>query len=214
MLEEQRGGGGTRILPALKRSLSLEKREGLSRIVVIATDGYVTVEKEVFDLMREQLNEANFFPFGIGKGVNRYLIEGMARVGRGEPFVASNQEEALKVAERFLDHIQSPLLTDIKVEFQGFDAYEVEPLSLPDLFAQRPLILFGKYRNAEGKMRVRGKTVSGDYERVIEVAPSREDGNNRALKYLWARERIARLSDYGRVGAKVAEEVKNLGLPW
>jgi Ca-activated chloride channel family protein len=214
MLEEQRGGGGTRILPALKRSLSLEKREGLSRIVVIATDGYVAVEKEVFDLMREHLNEANFFPFGIGKGVNRYLIEGMARVGRGEPFVASNREEALKVAERFLDYIQSPLLTDIKVEFQGFDAYEVEPLSLPDLFAQRPLILFGKYRNAEGKLRVRGKTVSGDYERVIEVAPSREDGNNRALKYLWARERIARLSDYGRVGAKVEEEVKKLGLKY
>jgi hypothetical protein len=33
-------------------------------------------------------------------------------------------------------------------------------------------------------------------------------------KYLWARERIARLSDYGRVGAKVSEEVKNLGLQY
>ncbi|MFQ5840833.1 MAG: VIT domain-containing protein [Thermodesulfobacteriota bacterium] len=214
MLEEQRGGGGTRILPALKRALSLEKREGFSRIVVIATDGYVAVEKEVFDLMRKNLNEANFFPFGIGKGVNRYLIEGMARVGRGEPFVASNQEEALKVAEKFLDYIRSPLLTDIEVEFQGFDAYDVEPLSPPDLFARRPLIVFGKYRNAEGKMRVRGKTVWGDYEKGIEVSRFMEDGDNEALKYLWARERIACLSDYGKVGAKVAEEVKNLGLKY
>ncbi len=212
MLEEQRGGGGTRILPALKRALSLEKREGFSRIVVIATDGYVAVEKEVFDLMRDHLNEANFFPFGIGKGVNRYLIEGMARVGRGEPFVASDREEALKVAEKFLDYIGSPLLTDIEVEFRGFDAYDVEPLSPPDLFAQRPLIIFGKYRNADGEMRVRGKTVWGDYEKGIGVSPSMENGENGALKYLWARERIAGLCDYGRVGARVADEVKNLGL--
>jgi Ca-activated chloride channel family protein len=214
MLEQQRGGGGTRILPALKRTLSLEKREGLSRIVVIATDGYVAVEKEVFDLMRGNLNEANFFPFGIGKGVNRYLIEGMARVGKGEPFVATNRKEALKLAEKFSDYIQSPLLTDIGVKFQGFDAYDVEPPSLPDLFARRPLILFGKYRMAEGKVRVTGRTVSGEYERVIEVTPSLEDEDNEALKYLWARECIARLSDYGRVGVKVAEEVKNLGLKY
>jgi Ca-activated chloride channel family protein len=214
MLEQQRGGGGTRILPALKRALSLQKREGLSRIVVIATDGYVAVEKEVFDLMRENLNEANFFPFGIGKGVNRYLIEGMARVGKGEPFVATNRKEALKLAEKFSDYIQSPLLTDIGVKFQGFDAYDVEPPSLPDLFARRPLILFGKYRMAEGKVRVTGRTVPGEYERVIEVTPSLENEDNEALKYLWARECIARLSDYGRVGVKVAEEVKNLGLKY
>jgi len=212
MLEEQRGGGGTRILPALKRALSLEKGEGLSRIVVVATDGYVAVEKEVFDLIRENLNEANFFAFGIGKGVNRYLIEGMARVGRGEPFVATNSEEALKAAKRFSDYIASPLLTDIRVKFHGFDAYEVEPISLPDLFAQRPLILFGKYRSAQGRIAVSGKTVSGPYEKIIQVSPSREDEHNIALKYLWARERITGLSDYGGVGAKVAEEVKNLGL--
>ncbi len=214
MLEEQRGGGGTRILPALQRALSLEKKEGISRIVVIATDGYIAVEKEVFDLMRDHLHEANFFPFGIGKGVNRYLIEGMARAGRGEPFVVSDRREASKLAEKFSDYIRSPLLTDIEVEFQGFDAYDVEPLSPPDLFARRPLVVFGKYRNAEGKMRVRGKTVWGDYDKGIEVSPSMEDGDNEALKYLWARERIARLSDYGRVGAKIADEVKNLGLQY
>ena len=214
MLEGQRGGGGTRILPALQRALSLEKREGLSRIVVIATDGYVAVEKEVFDLMRENLNEANFFPFGIGKGVNRYLIEGMARVGKGEPFVATNRKEAVRVAEKFVEYITAPLLTDIEVEFDGFDAYEVEPPVLPDLFARRPLILFGKYKNAEGKIWVRGKTVRGDYERAVEVKPLLEDEDNGALAYLWARERIAGLSDYGGVGANVAEEVKNLGLQY
>lgn len=214
MLASQRGGGGTRILDALRRALSLEKKEGLSRIIVSATDGYISVEKEVFDLIRESLGQANFFAFGIGKSVNRFLIEGIARAGRGEPFVVATQEEADKTAEKFMHYIEHPLLTDIKVEFEGFDAYEVEPPSLPDLFAQRPLILFGKYNNAVGKVKVKGKTVGGTYEEEIAVGPATEDKDLRGLKYLWAREKIARLSDYGRVGTDVVEEVTNLGLKY
>jgi Ca-activated chloride channel family protein len=212
MLEGKQGGGGTQILPALQRALALEKKEGLSRIIVTATDGYVAVEKEAFDLIRENLNEANFFAFGIGSSVNRYLIEGMARAGRGEPFVVTNQGEATQAAQRFIEYIDAPLLTDIEFALQGFDAYDVEPPALPDLFAQRPLILFGKYRNADGKIMVKGKTVRGDYKQVIPVSPQLADKHNEALRYLWARERIARLDDYGKVGVDVKEEVTELGL--
>jgi Ca-activated chloride channel family protein len=194
--------------------MALEKRKGLSRIIVIATDGYVAVEKETFELIRKNLNQANIFAFGIGTGVNRYLIEGIARVGRGEPFVATSQEEAKKMAERFRRYIGHPILTDIEVRFEGFGAYDVEPLSLPDLFAQRPLILFGKYKNASGKIEVRGKTIEGDYRREIRVSSSLEDKDNIALRYLWAREKIARLADYGKVGVPVKEEVIRLGLKY
>jgi Ca-activated chloride channel family protein len=212
MIMKQTGGGGTQILDAFNRAMALEKKKGMSRIIVTATDGYVSVEKKVFDLIRERGNEANFFAFGIGSGVNRYIIDGIARVGRGEPFVATDQEEAEEVAEKFIEYIKHPLLTDIEVSFKGFDAYDVEPLSMPDLFAQRPLILFGKYKNASGKIVVTGRTVSGKFEKSINVYSSMEDKANDALRYLWAREKIARLSDYGKVGEDVREAVTSLGL--
>jgi len=212
MLQGQQGGGGTRLLPALQQALALEKKKGLSRIVVIATDGYVDVEKDAFDLIRKNLNKANFFAFGIGTGVNRFLIEGMARAGKGEPFVVTNQKEVGETAERFATYVKAPLLTDISVKFQGFAASDVEPPALPDLFAQRPLIIFGKYRDAQGQIVVTGKTVGGDYERVIPVSPQMAEDGNVALRYLWARERIARLDDYGKLGADVKKEVTNLGL--
>ncbi|MGB3480274.1 MAG: VIT domain-containing protein [bacterium] len=214
MVMSQTGGGGTRILDAFKRALVLEKKKGLSRIIVTATDGYVSVEKEVFDLVRENLDQANFFAFGIGSGVNRYIIEGIARVGMGEPFVVTNQEEAEQTAEKFMSYIEHPLLTNIEVEFQGFSAYDVEPLSLPDLFAQRPLILYGKYKSPSGKIIVTGRTPSGTYRKEIKVTSSLEDEHNSALQYLWAREKIARLSDYGRVGEDVREEITDLGLKY
>ena len=71
MIENETGGGGTELLPALKRALSLPRSEGFSRTVIITTDGYVNVEKESFDLIRSNLGQANMFAFGIGSSVNK-----------------------------------------------------------------------------------------------------------------------------------------------
>jgi len=214
MVMSQTGGGGTRLLDALKRISTLPKKEGLSRIIVTATDGYISVEKEAFDHIRENLGENNFFAFGIGSSVNRYLIEGMARAGKGEPFIVTNQGEAKETADKFLNYIQHPLLTDIKTNFKGFDAYDIEPIALPDLFAERPLILFGKYKKASGSITVTGKMVRGEYKKEIKVKSSMEDMSNSAIKYLWARERIAKLDDYAKVGSDVKDEVTKLGLKY
>jgi Ca-activated chloride channel family protein len=214
MVMSQQGGGGTRILDAFNHALALPKKKGLSRIIVTATDGYVSVEKEVFDIISTNLSQANFFSFGIGSGVNRYIIDGIARVGRGEPFVATDQKEAEEVAEKFMHYIEHPLLTDIAVKFQGFDAYDVEPLSVPDLFAQRPIVLYGKYKNAHGSIQVSGRTPNGMFKKDIKIDAHLEDDENAPLMYLWAREKIARLSDYGSVGEDVKDEVTALGLKY
>ena len=88
---------------------ALPKPENVARTVVIATDGYVTVEEEVFDLIRDNLGNANMFAFGIGTGVNRHIIEGMAHVGMGEPFVITKPAEGKAKAEKFRSLIQSPV---------------------------------------------------------------------------------------------------------
>jgi len=79
--------------------------------------------------------------------VNRHLIEGMARAGKGDPFIVTNQQEARETAERFSDYIRSPVLTDIKIDCEDFDAYAIEPPQSGDLFAERPILIYGKYNN-------------------------------------------------------------------
>jgi Ca-activated chloride channel family protein len=101
VIDRQRGGGGTELLPALNRVLALPKLENYSRSIIVVTDGYVMVEEEVFDLVRTHLNDANMFAFGIGSSVNRHIIEGMARVGMGEPFVITKPADAAAQADRF-----------------------------------------------------------------------------------------------------------------
>ncbi len=217
VIERQRGGGGTRLLPALKRALSLPRSEGYSRSVVIATDGYVSVEKEAFDLIRNNLGDANMFAFGIGSSVNRYIIEGMARVGMGEPYVITKPEVAQKTAEDFRKLIQTPVLTRIRVNYGEFEVYDVEPPNIPDVLAERPVIVFGKWRGKpRGKIQLRGITGEEPFIKEFDVSQVKPLKANMALRYLWARHRIRLLSDYNRLSKndERLKEVTNLGLTY
>jgi Ca-activated chloride channel family protein len=216
-IDRQSGGGGTRILPALQRALALPREEDVARSIVVVTDGYVSVEAECFDLIRDNLGKANLFAFGIGSSVNRHLIQGMARVGMGEPFVVTNANEADRIAGEFRRFIAAPVLTDISVRFQDFAAYDAEPPAIPDVLADRPVVVFGKWRGTpDGSIRIQGTGGKGAFTRTIDVAGMRPLAQNAALRYLWARHRIALLSDYERLEGdpdRVAEMTR-LGLEY
>ena len=185
---------------------------------MILTDGYVSVEKEAFDLIRNNLANANFFPFGIGSSVNRYLIEGMAHAGMGTAFVVTSSDNASASAEKFRKYIQQPVLTNIKTSYEGFEVYDVEPLSMADVFAERPLLIFGKWKgHPEGSIRIQGITGEGKYEKVIEVKDFSPEEGNAALRYLWAREKIKVLDDYASLDLYTSDlerEVTALGLEY
>jgi len=217
VIERQRGGGGTELLPALRRALSLKKEAGFARTMVIVTDGYVSVEEEAFDLIRNNLGRANLFAFGIGSSVNRHIIEGMAHVGMGEPFIITKPDTAEAQAERFRKMIQSPVLTQVRVRFDGFKAYDVEPVSIPDVLAERPVLVFGKWRGRpKGAVTLSGITGEGQYQETIKVENENKPKGNAALKYLWARHRIMLLSDYNRLRQddRRVKEITELGLSY
>jgi Ca-activated chloride channel family protein len=217
LIERQRGGGGTELLPALKRAFGIPRAEGFSRTVVIATDGYVAVEEKAFDLIRNNLGDANVFTFGIGSAVNRHLLEGMARVGMGEPFVITKPEEAAEKAKKFRQLILSPVLTRVKVDFRRFEAYDVEPPFVPDVLAERPITVFGKWRgNPSGSIRITGLSGTHPYDASVQVEKVKPLESNSALRYLWARHRISLLSDYNhlRPNDERVKEVTSLGLTY
>ncbi len=211
------GGGGTRLLAALERACAIPRQSAVSRTVVLLTDGYIDAEGEVFDYVRDQLHEANFFAFGIGSSVNRHLIEGIARAGLGEPFVVTGPGEAEEAATRFCRYIESPLLTGIEVKFAGFEAYDVEPKKIPDLFANRPIVVFGKWRGRPGgSIEITGQTGRERYRTMLAVAATGSSAGHAALRHLWARTRIANLSDFsaGAGNDETAADITALGLKY
>lgn len=217
LLGRQRGGGGTELLPALKRALNLPHDENTSRTIVVVTDGYVSVETQAFDLIRNNLDNANLFAFGIGSSVNRYLIEGMARAGFGEPFIVTKPDEAAAEAEKLRKYIQTPVLTNIDVQYENFDVYDVEPVTIPDVLAERPVIVFGKWRgNPHGTVTISGFHGQNEHIQTLSAGEFLAQPENKALRYLWARNKIATLGDYNtlRQTDQRIEEITQLGLEY
>lgn len=221
VIDRQQGGGSTELLSALQRAFTLPKTPEISRTIVIVTDGFVMVEAEAFDLIRTHLNQANVFAFGVGTSVNRFLIEGLSHIGSGEAFIATNPNEARVQADRFRQYIQSPVLTNITVDIEGFEAYDVEPVSIPDVFAERPVMLFGKWkRDARGELqgtfRLTGIAGKAPYTRSFDVSEVTPSETHAALRYLWARKRIELLGDYEALRANDdrVKEITNLGLKY
>jgi Ca-activated chloride channel family protein len=197
--------------------MKLPKTGAFSRSIVVVSDGYITAEKEVFSFIRSNLNQTNVFAFGIGSSVNRYLIEGIAKAGFGELFIVTDPREAPRAADRFLEYIQSPVLTDISVQYEDFQVYDVEPRSFPDLLAKRPIVVCGKWKgDGRGSITLTGVSGTGQYSQTFSLAKIRSSESNHSLKYLWARTRIANLSDFrfnpGTVEQK--EEIILLGLTY
>ena len=217
-IQEMGGGGSTELIPALKRAYAEPKAADVSRTVVVVTDGYVSVEREAFELVRRNLSQANLFSFGIGSSVNRHLMEGLARAGMGEPFIITQPSEAQAEARRFRRMIESPVLTSVKARFEGMDVYDVEPAQLPDVLGERPVVVFGKWRgklNAGSQVVIEGQSASGPYRNAVPVTGAAGQ-DAAALRYLWARQRIAGLSDQEALegGDAHRQRITELGLQY
>ena len=219
MLKQQRGGGGTNMLQAIEKAMSVKKLEGYSRSFAIVTDGYVSVEDRIFDYISTSLGDANFFALGIGMSVNRHLIEGIAHAGMSESFVATIEENSKSIADKFRQYIQSPVLTDIKVSFKGMDTYDVIPKRIPDLMAERPIMVFGKYKGAAtGHLQIEGNQAGKKYRRKVPIKVDKTATSNSALPYLWARHKIKILDDYSLItrseNTAAQTETTQLGLEY
>jgi Ca-activated chloride channel family protein len=215
-VRSQNGGGGTELGSALRRALGLPRVPGISRTFVVSTDGYISADAGVFDLIRKNLGSANLFAFGIGSSVNRHLIEGMAHAGQGEAFVITRSEQASAEADRFRAYVSSPVLTHLQLTTSGFGIRDLEPMQLPDVLAERPVICLGKWTGeAKGTVTLSGISGGGPWSQSFEVGKVK-DRHHTALPQLWARQRIQMLADYDQFGQDEGRkaEVTRLGLAY
>ena len=220
MIDSQEGCGGTEMTPALQQALAIPADPDTARSIVAITDGYICDEREIFQTINENMGTTSFFSFGIGTSVNSYLIDGIATAGQGESFIVTDMDDAELCAERFRTYISAPLLTNIKIDYNGFDVYDVEPAAPATLFAQKPIILFGKWRQSgaepSGMIKITGKSGNADYVQEIPVSDAKVCENAGTLGLLWARSRLQRLTDYGFTtdNPEIKEEVTRLGLDY
>ncbi|MBS1713252.1 MAG: VWA domain-containing protein [Armatimonadetes bacterium] len=183
--------GGTEFLPAIEMSLAQPPTGNRLKLVVFNTDGFIGNEFEILDRIQKYRDRSRMFTFGIGNGVNRFLIDAMSAEGRGASETVTLAENADTAVANFLKRTQSPVLTDVSVQFDGVKVADVSPKNLEDLFAGRPVVVTGRYLAAgKGTVTVTGRTGAGPWKRVVAVdfGPSPNAGTG--VTSLWARRMV------------------------
>ena len=190
-LDQAYDGGGTEMERGILRSLDLPADPERLRLVLFLTDGFIGDEGTMFRLVKEHRKEARLFSLGIGEAPNRYLLEGLAEMGKG---AASYQRQGRPIREtvaEFYAKIAKPAMTDIRVDWGGAQVIETFPKVIPDLWIGQPLRVFARFRG-QGPTAV---TVSGTVGRarwsksVGVVLPAKEL-EHEGLAAVWARKKI------------------------
>ncbi|MFP4411270.1 VIT domain-containing protein [Coleofasciculus sp.] len=186
--------GGTELMNGMRAVLNFPpSAPNRLRSVVLLTDGYIGNEAEVIAEVQRQLKPGNrLYSFGVGSSVNRFLLNRLAEVGRGRAQIIRQDEPTQEVAETFLRQINNPVLTNIQVSWQGEGtSAQIYPLAAPDLFANQPLVLFGrKSDRRNGIIKITGRAAGGQrYERTLSVNFD-QSTDNPAIAQLWGRARI------------------------
>jgi Ca-activated chloride channel family protein len=133
--------GGTEMLPALEMALQHEDQQHGIRQVIFLTDGSVSNERELFQLIRKELGNSRLFTIGIGSAPNSYFMRKAAEYGRGTHTYIGNTAEVMEKTSDLFVKLEQPVLTDIRLELPpGLDV-ELLPQRIPDLYAGEPLLV-------------------------------------------------------------------------
>ncbi len=219
-LQRLDAGGGTDMRLGIEAALGQEAEPGVMRIVVFLTDGYIGNEGDIIPLVERLRGDARLFSLGVGSSVNRWLLEELARAGRGVARIVLDDDAAKDAARALAQRIAAPALTDLQIVWGDAPVEQVSPARLPDLFMGQPVRVLARYtRGGRYPVILRGRQGDEIVElRVDLVLPERSDGGA-ALPTLWARSLIQdRMIDYLSPFADPArrqaleQEITSLGL--
>ena len=128
-----------------------DEEEGCSSVmrnIVLITDGQISNERYVLNMIRENKNHSlRLFTLGIGKSINRYLIKKMAITGGGTHLYLplGDNKMACKLND-LIEKTKQPSLSDISVKWntndQNFQVQQV-PEKIESIFSGKRQIVYG-----------------------------------------------------------------------
>ncbi|BAY10752.1 VIT domain-containing protein [Calothrix sp. NIES-2098] len=186
-------GGGTEMLRGIRAVLNFPVTDpGRLRSIVLLTDGYIGNENQILTEVQRHLQAGTrLYSFGAGSSVNRFLLNRIAELGRGISRFIRHDEPVDEVVEKFFRQINNPVLANINLQWEGDGASPVMyPSTPPDLFAEQPLVLFGRKPDSRaGKLHISGIAAGGTrYQQTFNL--NFEKTGNPAIAQLWGRSRI------------------------
>lgn len=212
--------GGTNIAGALDAVLGSSVAEGRLPIVLFLTDGIPSVGEEQPDRIAAaaagRIGRSRIFSIGLGPDVNTYLLDRLAKEGRGAAEYVAQDANVEVAVGNLVAKLRRPALVNLRIVDSPVRFADLSPAQLPDLFYGEELVVFGRYRGeGRGTVVIEGER-NGRRERfTTDAAFSRVAAGNEFIPRLWASRRIGDLTRQIRLEGQsesLIREVRELGL--
>ena len=214
--QQIRGGGGTEMLNAIKLVLNEPVDLERVRIVVMLTDGYIGNEAEIIaEIDRRAGDQIRFSAIGIGTSPNRYLIDGVAKHGGGLADVIALNTDPGPLVAQIAERIHRAQLAKIQIDWNGLSVYETYPRRIPELWAGRPVLMFGRYgAGGSEKIELSGSAEGKPLKYKLHVTLPDTQPAHDVLSKVWARKKIEDISAqlYAANAPEIIEEITNIAL--
>jgi len=211
------GSGGTMMIEGIKAALDFAHDPHRFRLVSFMTDGYIGNEVEILAAIHQRLGASRIFSFGVGSSVNRYLLDRMAKLGKGAVAYIGLDDSAGGVVDLFYERISHPALTDVTIDWGNMQVTDMYPYHIRDLFVGRPVILTGRFKGQRSTtIRVTGKV--GDLRQEIAIGVNLDDSavTHPGIACVWARKKIETLANQSTHDSNpdLPQEIKQVALEY
>ena len=205
-VQRLQANGGTNIAPALDAALENQDDVQMVRQVIFLTDGSVGNETVLFDKIKNKLGNSRLFTVGIGAAPNSYFMRKAAQHGRGTFTYISDVGEVNEKMTVLFSKLESPVMSDLKINFNDNALVEVWPKRVPDLYQGEPLILAARTATPLDLLEVSGQRVNAPWQLRLDLSRGEQSGEG--IGVFWARNKISALMDSMHDG-KDKNEVRN-----
>ncbi|MBN1571050.1 MAG: marine proteobacterial sortase target protein [Acidobacteria bacterium] len=189
---------GTEMLPALLHLMQKPAQPGYLHNIVLLTDGDLGNEEQIFSALHAKLGNTRLYTIAIGSAPNLFLATKMARLGRGTFTHISDPGEISERMTGLFEMLENPVLTDITLSFDGISVDSLYPQSVPDLFLNQPLLVYGRIlRGRAGRIHLNARAGNRSYEETIDFNVAKAKFHP-GITTLWARQRVEDLMDAWR----------------
>lgn len=221
-IEDLEARGGTNISAAFEAGFelltTLDANSSVPATMIFITDGVPTVgttdSSSLLDLIKTRGKKLNkktrIFSFGVGTDVNTKLLDQLASdSGAVSDYILPGQNLEVPIS-RFFDKISHPAITNVKLDIEGLEVYDIYPQILPDIFYGSPLTIFGRYKGS-GEFKIKLTGTSPDFTSPLSFSLTSSDNKRRKfIEKLWASRKIGFLLESIKLNGEKEELKKEI----
>ncbi|MBF7075073.1 VWA domain-containing protein [Glaciecola sp. MH2013] len=112
--------------------------------ILFITDGSVSNEHSLMQLISTRLGSQRLFTIGIGAAPNTYFMTEAAKMGKGSFTFIADTSQVNEKMQTLLEKIKAPALTNIQFNLKALgpnESIEMYPDTIGDLYHEEPMVL-------------------------------------------------------------------------